>query len=51
MIGESKKEGDPLANMIHDMDVRNNKITVLLGDEESLEDLIPVELDLRLSAY
>ena len=41
MIGESKKEGDP----------RNNKITVLLGDENSLEDLIPVELDLRLSAY
>ena len=51
MISESKKEGDPLANMIHDMDVKNNKITILLGDEESTDELIPVDLDLRLSAY
>ena len=51
MISESKKEGDPLANMIYDMDVRNNRITVLVGDEESCDDLIGVDLDLRLSAY
>jgi hypothetical protein len=34
MINESKKEGDPLANLIHDMDFMHSKITVLLGDED-----------------
>lgn len=51
MINESKKDGDPLANMIHEMNFKNNKISVLLGDETSTEDLTAVELDLKLTAY
>jgi len=51
MINESKKDGDPLANMIHEMDFKKNKITILLGDETSTEDMISVDLDLNLSAY
>lgn len=51
MINESKKDGDPLANMIYEMNFKNNKIYVLLGDENSTEDLTSVELDLKLSAY
>lgn len=50
-INESKKDGDPLANMIHEMNFINNKISVLLGDETSTDDLTEVELDLKLSAY
>lgn len=51
MINDSKKEGDPLANLINDMDFMHKKITVLLGDENSTEELTPVILDLNLSGY
>lgn len=32
MIGESRKNGDPLANMIHELNIYKRQVTVLLGD-------------------
>jgi len=32
MINDSKKNGDPLANIIYDMALDKNEITLLLGD-------------------
>jgi hypothetical protein len=51
MINESKKDGDPLANLVHEMDFKKGKITILLGDETSTDDMISCDLDLKLSAY
>ena len=34
-INESKKMGDPLANLIHHMDLQKNLITILLNDEDN----------------
>ena len=66
MINESKKEGDPLANMIADMDIvsvsdlsrvvwkKRGLITVFLGDgntDNQEEELMIVELDTKLTAY
>ena len=32
MISDSKKNGDPLANQIHDLNILKRQITILLGD-------------------
>lgn len=32
MINESKEQGDPLANLVEDMDFDKNRITILLED-------------------
>jgi hypothetical protein len=32
MVSESKKNGDPLANLIHDLNIMKRQITILLGD-------------------
>lgn len=32
MVGDSKKNGDPLANMIHELNILKRQVTVLLGD-------------------
>lgn len=45
MIAESKKNGDPLANTIHDLNILKRQVTVLLGDpvsEEQMFELLPV---------
>lgn len=48
MINEGKENGDPLANLIHDMDFERNKITILLSDPngDQLDEMIPVEIDI-----
>jgi hypothetical protein len=48
MINEAKKEGDPLANLIHEMSFEKDSITVLLedGDEEDTEEMVDVEVEL-----
>lgn len=54
MIYESRKNGDPLANMIHDLDIGKRQVTVLLGDttdEEQLFELLPVEINIDYNAY
>ena len=50
MINEAKKEGDPMANLINEMNFKANKISVWLGDDAS-DEMISVELDIKLSAY
>lgn len=35
MVLESKKNGDPLANMIHELNINKRQVTVLLGDPSS----------------
>lgn len=37
MINDSKKQGDPLANLIHKMEFERNTITVLLSDSISFD--------------
>lgn len=33
MVAESKKNGDPLANMIHELNIIKRQVIVLLGDQ------------------
>jgi hypothetical protein len=45
MVFDSKKNGDPLANMIHSLNILKRQVTVLLGDpgsENQLFSLVPV---------
>ena len=52
MINEGKKNGDPLANLIHDLHFETNEVSILLGDpEEEMLELVPVEVDVDNSAY
>lgn len=53
MINEGKENGDPMAELIHDMDFENNRITILLEDdlEDADGDMVPVEVDIDLNAY
>ncbi len=54
MILESKKNGDPLANIIHQLNISKRQVTVLLGDPSSEEqhfDLLPVEINIDYNAY
>lgn len=55
MISESRKSGDPLANMVHNLNPAKRQITVLLSDatadEPELCPLTPVELNVDYNAY
>ena len=55
MVAESRKTGDPLANMIHAFNPVKRQITVLLSDptseEPDLAPLTPVELQVDYNAY
>lgn len=55
MIAQSRKSGDPLANMIHNLTPAKRLITVLLSDtaadEPGLCPLTPVELNVDYNAY
>jgi hypothetical protein len=55
MVAKSRKEGDPLANMIHSFNAPKRQITILLSDahagEADLCSLIPVELLVDYNAY
>lgn len=55
MVAESRKNGDPLANMIHHLNPVKRQITVLLSDttaeEPGLCPLTPVELQVDYNAY
>ena len=55
MISESRKTGDPLANMIHLLNPVKRQVTVLLSDadneEASLCPLTPVDLYVDYNAY
>jgi len=53
MINEGKKSGDPLANLIHDMNFEKNQITVLLEDPdiEDTEEMVSVNLDIYETAF
>ena len=45
MVSESKKNGDPLANMIHELNIHKREVTVLLDDttaEEQCCEMLPV---------
>ena len=37
MIAESRKTGDPLANMIHNLNAPKRQITILLSDNQGEE--------------
>lgn len=39
MVSESKKNGDPLANMIHELNILKRQVTILLGDPVSEEQM------------
>lgn len=54
MVSDSRKNGDPLANMIHDIDIMKSQVTVLLGDpsaEDQYSELLPVEINIEYNAY
>lgn len=54
MVLESKKNGDPLANMIHELNINKRQVSVLLGDpsaEQQYFDLLPVEINIDYNAY
>ena len=54
MVFESKKKGDPLANMIHELNILKRQVTILLGDPSSKEqhcDLLPVEINIDYNAF
>ena len=53
MISEGKKNGDPLANLIYDMNFDSNSISILLPDfnNDDMSEMIPVEIDVNLSGY
>lgn len=54
MVLESKKNGDPLANTIHELNIGKRTVVVLLGDPSSEEqhcDLLPVEINIDYNAY
>ncbi|CAD8063758.1 unnamed protein product [Paramecium sonneborni] len=52
MINDSKKEGNPLSNMIGGMNLKQNKVTILLGNkDDEYSDLIQIEIDITQSAY
>ena len=46
MINEGKKNGDPMANLIHSLDFENNEVSVYLGDpNDDMEELSVVAVD------
>lgn len=54
MINESKKEGNPFANMIHRTEWEQNEIVILLSDPENEDmeaDLTPVQINFTISAF
>ena len=53
MINDSRKSGDPLANMIHSMNWEHDEVTILLGDplKELDEEMIPVNINFTISAF
>ena len=54
MISESRKNGDPLANMIHDLNILKRQVSVLLDDptaEDTYCELLPVEINIDYNAY
>ncbi|KRX01107.1 hypothetical protein PPERSA_08208 [Pseudocohnilembus persalinus] len=53
MVNEGKENGDPLANIIEDMDFDRNRVTVLLEDpdEDAQEDMVVVDIDVYENAY
>ncbi|CAD8050635.1 unnamed protein product [Paramecium primaurelia] len=52
MINDSKKEGNPLSNMIGGMNLKQNKVIILLGNkEDEYSDLVQIEIDITQSAY
>ena len=51
-INMAKKNGDPLANIIHDINLQKNKCELLLGDEENIEETMTLlEIDLEKNPY
>jgi len=51
-INMAKKNGDPLANIIHDINLQKNKCELLLGDEENIEETMTlIEIDLDKNPY
>ncbi len=55
MIADSRKAGDPLANIIHTLNPVKRQVTVLLSDnlveEPDLAPVTPVELQVDYNAY
>ncbi|EAR88515.1 fibronectin-binding protein A, amine-terminal protein (macronuclear) [Tetrahymena thermophila SB210] len=52
MINEGKKNGDPMAYLIHSLDFENNEISVLLGDPcDDMEEYTVVAIDIAYSAH
>ncbi|EGR31934.1 hypothetical protein IMG5_099620 [Ichthyophthirius multifiliis] len=52
MINEGKKQGDPLANLIHQIDFENNEVSIYLGFiDDQMSELIPVSVDIYQSAH
>ena len=52
VISQARKQGDPLASIIHKIDLAKSKVLVLLGNEENLEDTLNVvEIDINIGPY
>lgn len=54
MICDDKKNGNPIANMIHNLNILKRQVTVLLGDphsESQIFSLVPVEINIDYNAY
>lgn len=53
MINDSRKSGDPLANMIYSADWEHNEVTILLSDINSdlADELLPVQINFNISGF
>eukprot|EP00828_Plagiopyla_frontata_P019668 TRINITY_DN2513_c0_g1_i7.p1 TRINITY_DN2513_c0_g1~~TRINITY_DN2513_c0_g1_i7.p1 ORF type:complete len:173 (-),score=50.51 TRINITY_DN2513_c0_g1_i7:145-603(-) len=54
MINDSKKNGDPLANLIHSINWQKTEATLLIGPqkyENQTDELMPVEINFNLTAF
>lgn len=51
-ISESRKSGDPLAMIIHQIHWEQHEVVVLLEDPENLtNDLIPISINYKFNAF
>ena len=53
-VNESKKQGDPLAGLIHNFNLAKDSVTVLLEDptlEGQHAEVLPVDINVGYNAY
>jgi len=53
MVKDEKKAGNPLANLIHKLNLEKNQVTLLLDaadEDENAEPVMKVDIELNISA-